>query len=194
MVAAFRSRGVDDLWRHQAVAADAARTGQHVVLSTGTASGKSLAYQLPALTAILERRGGEGERGATTLYLSPTKALAQDQLAGLAALGLDVRVTTHDGDSRRDEREWAREHAEYVLTNPDMLHRSLLPGHERWAGSSARSTWSWSTSATTTAASSAPTSPRCCGGCGASAPPTAPTRRSCSPRRRSPSPPSTPRG
>jgi DEAD/DEAH box helicase domain-containing protein len=132
VVEAFGARGIAAPWRHQAAAADAARTGQHVVLATGTASGKSLAYQLPALTAALERRGPRGQRGATTLYLAPTKALAHDQLAGLTGLGLDVRVTTHDGDSGRDQREWAREHAEYVLTNPDMLHHSLLPGHERW--------------------------------------------------------------
>src|SRR4029079_2360631 len=110
-----------------------AYAGQHVVLATGTASGKSLAYQLPALTSALETRGARGQRGATTLYLAPTKALAQDQLAGLGGLRLDVRITTHDGDSGRDQREWARDHAEYVLTNPDMLHRSLLPGHARWA-------------------------------------------------------------
>ncbi len=134
VVAAFRRAGITDLWRHQAVAAEAARSGQHVVLSTGTASGKSLAYQLPALTAILERRGTRGERGASTLYISPTKALAQDQLAAIGSLGLDVRVTTHDGDSSYEERDWTREHGEYVLTNPDMLHRSLLPRHERWAG------------------------------------------------------------
>jgi DEAD/DEAH box helicase domain-containing protein len=134
VVAAFGRRGIGSLWRHQAVAAEAARSGQHVVVSTGTASGKSLAYQLPALTAILERRGARGERGASTLYISPTKALAQDQLSSIAALGLDVRVTTHDGDSSYDERDWTREHGEYVLTNPDMLHRSLLPRHERWAG------------------------------------------------------------
>ena len=136
--------------------------------------------------------GTRGERGASTLYISPTKALAQDQLASIAGLGLDVRVTTHDGDSSYDERDWTREHGEYVLTNPDMLHRSLLPRHDRWAGSSARSTWSWSTSATTTAASSAPTSPRCCAGCAGCAPTTAPTRRSSSPRRPSATRPSTP--
>src|SRR4051794_34253461 len=134
VVAAFGRRGITDLWRHQAVAAEAARDRQHVVLSTGTASGKSLAYQLPALTTILERRGRRAERGATTLYISPTKALAQDQLASVAGLGLDVRVATHDGDSSYDERDWTREHGEYVLTNPDMLHRSLLPRHERWGG------------------------------------------------------------
>jgi DEAD/DEAH box helicase domain-containing protein len=133
VVAAFARRGVDRPWEHQAVAADAAHHGQHVVLATGTASGKSLAYQLPALSAIHTTRGARGQRGATVLYLAPTKALAQDQLAGLTSLGLDLRVTTHDGDSARDQRDWARDHAEYVLTNPDMLHRSLLPSHSRWA-------------------------------------------------------------
>ncbi len=134
VVDAFTRRGVAELWRHQAVAAEAAYTHQHVVISTGTASGKSLAYQLPALTSILERRGTRGERGASTLYISPTKALAQDQLTTIAGLALDVRVTTHDGDSSYEERDWTREHGEYVLTNPDMLHRSLLPRHERWSG------------------------------------------------------------
>ena len=133
VAAAFAARGIDRPWRHQVLAADAAHAGRHVVLATGTASGKSLAYQLPALTAIRAGRGPRGQRGATVLYLAPTKALAQDQLAGLTGLGLDVRVTTHDGDSGRDQRDWARDHAEYVLTNPDMLHRSLLPGHARWA-------------------------------------------------------------
>jgi DEAD/DEAH box helicase domain-containing protein len=133
VVTAFRARGVDRPWQHQAVAADAAHEGQHVVLATGTASGKSLAYQLPALSAVRASRGARGQRGATVLYLAPTKALAQDQLAGLTSLGLDLRVTTHDGDSGREQRDWARDHAEYVLTNPDMLHRSLLPGHSRWA-------------------------------------------------------------
>jgi DEAD/DEAH box helicase domain-containing protein len=134
VVEAFERRGVTRLWRHQAVAAEAAHARQHVVVSTGTASGKSLAYQLPALTSILQRRGTRGERGASTLYISPTKALAQDQLSTIVGLGLDVRVTTHDGDSTYEERDWTREHGEYVLTNPDMLHRSLLPRHERWSG------------------------------------------------------------
>jgi len=133
VVAAFEARGVSRPWQHQAVAAEAAHEGQHVVLATGTASGKSLAYQLPALSAVRAARGERGQRGATVLYLAPTKALAQDQLTGLGALGLELRVTTHDGDSSREQRDWARDHAEYVLTNPDMLHRSLLPGHARWA-------------------------------------------------------------
>ncbi|GAA1914025.1 DEAD/DEAH box helicase [Nocardioides lentus] len=131
--AAYEGRGVREPWAHQVEAADAAWRGEHVVVATGTASGKSLAYQLPALSASLAARGRRGQRGATTLYVSPTKALAQDQLAALASLGLDVRATTHDGDSPREQRDWTREHGEYVLTNPDMLHRSLLPDHERWA-------------------------------------------------------------
>ncbi len=131
---AFESRGVIAPWRHQAEAAEHAHAGHHVVMATGTASGKSLGYQLPTLTAIRTSRGPREQRGAATLYLSPTKALAQDQLAALEALALDVRFATHDGDSPREQREWTREHAEYVLTNPDMLHRSLLPGHHRWRG------------------------------------------------------------
>ncbi|CAA9396442.1 MAG: Putative helicase [uncultured Nocardioides sp.] len=130
---AFVACGVERPWRHQAVAADAAHAGDHVIVSTGTASGKSLAYQLPALSDIVTHRGIRGERGAAALYLAPTKALAHDQLAGLRGLGLDVRLSAHDGDSSREEREWTRNHAEYVLTNPDMLHRSLLPSHARWA-------------------------------------------------------------
>ncbi|MCY7394708.1 MAG: DEAD/DEAH box helicase [Nocardioides sp.] len=133
VVDAFTERGVRQPWTHQVTAADAAHAGRHVVLSTGTASGKSLAYQLPALSTIRSSRGSRGQRGATTLYVAPTKALAHDQLTALTSLGLDVRVTTHDGDSSHDQRDWARDHAEYVLTNPDMLHRSLLPGHSRWA-------------------------------------------------------------
>jgi DEAD/DEAH box helicase domain-containing protein len=130
---AYARAGVQRLWQHQAAAAEAARAGTHVVVATGTASGKSLAYQLPTLSDIRAARGPRGERGATVLYLAPTKALAHDQLAGLAALGLDVRLSTHDGDSPREQREWTRDHAEYVLTNPDMLHRSLLPVHGRWS-------------------------------------------------------------
>ncbi len=88
---------------------------------------------MPALSAIRAARGPRGERGASVLYLAPTKALAHDQLAGLASLRLDVRLSAHDGDSSREERDWTRDYAEYVLTNPDMLHRSLLPSHHRWS-------------------------------------------------------------
>ncbi len=129
---AYAGRGVDRPWRHQVAAAEAARAGQHVVMATGTASGKSLGYQLPGLTEILERRGSRGQRGATVLYIAPTKALAHDQLDTVRSLGLDVRAVTHDGDASREQRDWTRAFGEYVLTNPDMLHRSLLPGHQRW--------------------------------------------------------------
>ena len=134
VVEAFGRRGVDRLWEHQALAAEHAHAGRHVVLSTGTASGKSLAFQLPALTAVVEARRGR-RRGATVLYLSPTKALAQDQLAGLGSLAVPgLAACTVDGDSTPEQRQWAQEHAEYVLTNPDLLHHGLLPGHQRWAG------------------------------------------------------------
>jgi len=131
--AAFEERGVGSLWAHQATAVDAAHRGTHVVLATGTASGKSLGFQVPALSAALQARGARGQRGATTLYLAPTKALAHDQLAGLAGLGLDARLATADGDTPHAQRDWVREHGEYVLTNPDMLHRSILPSHHRWS-------------------------------------------------------------
>ena len=133
VVESLVARGVTRPWTHQAAAADAAHEGTHVVLSTGTASGKSLAYQLPALTDIERHRGPRGQRGATVLYVAPTKALAQDQLSALLGLGVDVRAATYDGDCPLDQRDWVRDHADYVLTNPDMLHRSILPGHARWA-------------------------------------------------------------
>lgn len=134
VVEAWQRCGVPLPWQHQAAAADLVHTGMHTVLSTGTASGKSLGYLLPALTDVVGSRGPRGQRGATVLYLSPTKALAQDQLTTVRRLAVpDLRAATHDGDSAPEEREWTRDHAEYVLTNPDMLHRSLLPGHERWS-------------------------------------------------------------
>ena len=134
LVTALRGRGIPEPWQHQVLAAEAAHRHEHVVMATGTASGKSLGYLLPALTDIAAARSPRGQRGATTLYLSPTKALAQDQLSSVLGLGLPgLRATTHDGDSSFEQRDWSRDHAEYVLTNPDMLHHSLLPGHQRWA-------------------------------------------------------------
>lgn len=131
---AFAADGVSELWRHQAEAASLVHQGSHVVLATGTASGKSLAYLLPALTAIENARGPQGQRGSTTLYLAPTKALAHDQDQRLRALAIPgLRHSTHDGDASPEQRSWTRDHAEYMLTNPDMLHFSLLPQHERWA-------------------------------------------------------------
>lgn len=129
---AFAAAGIGSPWRHQAEAMEAAHAGRHVVIATGTASGKSLAYLTPALSSTLSTRGRNG-RGSGTLYLAPTKALANDQLSAIESLGLDVRAITHDGDSGAEERAWAREHGEYLLTNPDMLHRSMLPQHHRWS-------------------------------------------------------------
>jgi DEAD/DEAH box helicase domain-containing protein len=126
--------GITRPYSHQAEAASHAHDGRHVVVSTGTASGKSLAYLLPAVSAVRTGVGAADGRGATVLYLSPTKALAADQLRALAALEVpDLRAATVDGDTPSEERDWARTHAGYVLTNPDMLHHSLLPGHARWA-------------------------------------------------------------
>ncbi|MDT9594765.1 DEAD/DEAH box helicase [Nocardioides zeae] len=132
VVAAYAAQGVSAPWSHQVEAAQAARSGRHVVVATGTASGKSLAYQLPGLADVLAARGARGQRGAGVLYLAPTKALAADQLAGLQRLGTGVRAVTHDGDSPPELRAWTRDHAEWVLTNPDMLHHSMLAVHERW--------------------------------------------------------------
>jgi len=125
---------VATLWCHQREAADCAHEGTHVVISTGTASGKSLGYLLPVLTDIVDGADAPSGRGATALYLSPTKALAADQLARLTALAIPgVRAATYDGDTPPDERRWIRDHCQYVLTNPDLVHHSLLPSHPRWA-------------------------------------------------------------
>jgi DEAD/DEAH box helicase domain-containing protein len=135
LVAAFQGIGVQRPWRHQAQAADLVHAGRHTVVATGTASGKSLAYLAPALTSVLADPGrGLATRRPTALYLAPTKALAADQLAAIDRLALPgVRAATYDGDTSADERRWVREHADFVLTNPDLLHHSLLPGHEHWA-------------------------------------------------------------
>ncbi|GAB2936191.1 DEAD/DEAH box helicase [Rhodococcus aerolatus] len=125
---ALAERGVVRPWSHQVTGAEHARAGRHVVVATGTASGKSLAYQLPVLTALLE------DPRATALYLSPTKALGADQLRSVTGLGLaGVRAASYDGDTPLDERDWVRAHANLVLTNPDMLHRGVLSWHGRWA-------------------------------------------------------------
>ena len=124
----FAARGITRPWEHQAAAAALARSGRSVVVATGTASGKSLAYQLPVLSTLLE----DGK--ATALYLAPTKALAADQLRSLRSLVLpDVRAASFDGDTAAPERDWVRAHSRLVLTNPDMLHRGILPSHSRWA-------------------------------------------------------------
>ncbi len=134
LVARWQATGVSMPWEHQRAAAEHAWAGRHVIVATGTASGKSLAYLLPALSAVREGARAPSGREATALYLSPTKALAADQHRAVAALAVpDLRVATVDGDATTQERDWARRFAGYVLTNPDMLHCSVLPGHARWA-------------------------------------------------------------
>jgi DEAD/DEAH box helicase domain-containing protein len=131
---AYLDAGIVEPWRHQVDAAQYAADGRHVVIATGTASGKSVAFGMVALTRILDGTHAPDGRGATALYLSPTKALANDQLRSLDALGLPwLRAATYDGDTPPEERQWVRQHANYVLTNPDLLHHSLLPGHQAWA-------------------------------------------------------------
>ena len=156
LVAAYRRIGVERPWTHQVAAAQSAHAGRHTVLATGTGSGKSLAAWLPALSDVLAAQSPGADsrisvhgRRPTTLYLSPTKALAADQAASLGRLIGEleavqreagaptgslrtVRAGTCDGDTPLPERDWVRAHADVVLTNPDFLHFSLLPGHERW--------------------------------------------------------------
>ncbi|MFD7833660.1 DEAD/DEAH box helicase [Streptomyces sp. NPDC059761] len=137
VVAAIRAAGIEHPWEHQAAAAEHALDGESVVVATGTASGKSLAYLAPVLSALADGAQAPNGRGATALYLAPTKALAADQrravreLAG--PLGNAIRPAVYDGDTPVEEREWVRQYANYVLTNPDMLHRGILPAHPRWS-------------------------------------------------------------
>lgn len=147
LVAGYRSLGVERPWAHQVEAAEAAWSGRHVALATSTGSGKSLAFWLPALTAVRADRAAEtlapgriesARTRGTVLYLSPTKALAADQVNGLqrlldASRAGDVKVSTCDGDTSFEERKWVQEYADVVLTNPDFLHFALMPNHRRWA-------------------------------------------------------------
>jgi DEAD/DEAH box helicase domain-containing protein len=135
VVGRLADQGIAAPWTHQLATAEAAYSGRHVVVATGTASGKSLGYLLPAFaTLTFAHAASPYRRTAAVLYLSPTKALAHDQLRTVSSYAVPgLRPTTLDGDSSIAERDWARDHATYVLTNPDMLHRSVLPNHQRWA-------------------------------------------------------------
>src|ERR1700694_2657894 len=130
LVSAYAAKGIHHLYTHQASAAEAVHAGKNVVIVTPTASGKTLCYNLPVLNAVLENSD------ARALYLFPTKALAQDQLAELHDLNqrLEDRfgVFTYDGDTPADARKAIREKSHIVLTNPDMLHTGILPHHTRW--------------------------------------------------------------
>ncbi|MVU79494.1 DEAD/DEAH box helicase [Nocardia sp. ET3-3] len=132
VIAAVQAAGVAEPWSHQSRAADLAAAGRHVVVSTGTASGKSLAYQLPVLTTL------QADPRATALYLSPTKALGADQLRMVNELTSEdplrnVHPAPYDGDTPAEIRQWVRAHARWVFTNPDMLHVGMLRSHQRWA-------------------------------------------------------------
>ena len=128
---ALRQRGIERLYAHQAAAVEAALRGENVVVVTPTASGKTLCYNLPVLNTML------AEPLARALYLFPTKALAQDQLAELReideALGSRFEAQTYDGDTPQSSRPRIRKSADIIITNPDMLHAGILPHHTRWA-------------------------------------------------------------
>jgi DEAD/DEAH box helicase domain-containing protein len=127
---ALRARGIGELYSHQSRAWDLIAKGQNVVVVTPTASGKTLCYNLPALQALVH------QPDARILYLFPTKALAQDQLAELEELARqlpEMRMFTYDGDTPQDARRAVRARANLVLTNPDMLHSGILPHHTKWA-------------------------------------------------------------
>ncbi len=130
LITAFAAAGISQPWRHQADAASIAHSGRSVIMATGTASGKSAGYLAPALTAV--------GAGGTVLYLSPTKALAADQLALVQSLGAGLgpcaRAAVIDSDTSFTDRARARKYATYLLTTPDMLHYGMLPQHQRWSG------------------------------------------------------------
>src|SRR5258708_7175030 len=130
IVEALRARGIEQLYSHQARAWDLVQAGRHVVVVTPTASGKTLCYNLPVLQALVH------QPDARALYVFPTKALAQDQLAELEQLAKELtgmRMSTYDGDTPPDARRAVRARANLVLTNPDMLHSGILPHHTKWA-------------------------------------------------------------
>jgi len=134
LVDALRAHGIGALYTHQATAWRHAQTGWHLVIVTGTASGKTLCYNLPVLDRLLR------DPQARALYLFPTKALAQDQLSGvrdqlsgIGDQGVIIRVATYDGDTPSDARPAIRASARLVISNPDMLHTGVLPHHTLWA-------------------------------------------------------------
>ncbi len=130
LAAALRTRGIERLYSHQAEAWHAVQAGEHVVVVTPTASGKSLCYTLPVVAGAMKKQ-------AKALYLFPTKALAQDQVAELLELNragqLGVKAFTFDGDTPGDARAAVRLHGDIVVSNPDMLHQAILPHHTKWA-------------------------------------------------------------
>ena len=123
----LEASGVTELYSHQAAAWEAAQRGEHIAITTGTASGKSLAFNLPVLAALTEQPKHRA------LYLYPTKALAQDQVRALGGLNVKhIRAAIYDGDTESERRWQVRKWSNLVLTNPDMLHVGVLPHHDRW--------------------------------------------------------------
>ena len=141
--ARIEAAGIAAPWAHQRTVAELLHTGQHAMISTPTGSGKTLGYLMPIAAATADgvlrveldsTRSRLTQARHTALYISPTKALAHDQARAARELGPQGwRVTALDGDSDEAERRFARDHASYVLTNPDMLHFAVLPNHQRWA-------------------------------------------------------------
>jgi len=131
LVSALEAAGTVRLFSHQAEAINAIRAGEHVVVATGTASGKTLCYNIPVLEAVI------ADYRARALYLFPTKALAHDQLRSLAGLAAKLhprpRTGSYDGDTDKQTRARLRDEAAIILTNPDMLHLGILPNHHLWA-------------------------------------------------------------
>ncbi len=128
LIARLASQGIADLYTHQASAIDLLHAGTDVVVATGTASGKSLCYQLPIVDAAIRNAAD------TALLIFPTKALAQDQLRSLRSwLVPGLRAVTYDGDTPPDDRTWARKNATVLLSNPEMIHQGMLPYHQRWS-------------------------------------------------------------
>ena len=125
--AALEARGITQLYTHQVAAWEAAARREHVIVTTGTASGKSLAFNLPVLSAIT------GDPHTRALYFYPTKALAQDQARAIGELRVPgVRAAIYDGDTPTEARAQIRRQSNLILSNPDMLHVGVLPNHDRW--------------------------------------------------------------
>jgi DEAD/DEAH box helicase domain-containing protein len=155
---ALSAAGIEALWSHQADALESARRG-HTMVTTGTASGKSLAFNLPVLDTLAS------DPAARAFYLYPTKALAQDQARKLSELGGGfLRHAIYDGDTPREERRAVRQRSNLILTNPDMLHVGVLPNHRNWGDVLANLAWVVVDGRTSIAASSAPTWRTCCAG------------------------------
>ncbi|HUT01453.1 MAG TPA: DEAD/DEAH box helicase [Phycisphaerae bacterium] len=128
---ALKNDGITQLYCHQAEAIGLVRQGRHVVIVTGTASGKTLCYNVPIVEAAI------ADPSATAFFLYPTKALAQDQLRGIGRFhrpeaGADFLAGTYDGDTPQALRRKLRNGGNFILTNPDMLHQGILPNHARW--------------------------------------------------------------